>query len=296
MSFKDIESNSQDEIKKSYEDSKTSANVFKGILKSDFKFNHYKIEEGEHYWDIIPFESVNKTKEGNPKLSYKLDIYCHFSLGVDKNATICPTSYGQRCPICERYSALIRDGKLYNDPLVAAFKKKRRVFYNIMDIRSSDTRAEGIKVAEGSHYYLEARIVKAAKNPGQDAGFIPFNSSSAGSTLFFVREGLKLQTDYHSHRFISRKEQYNPDEIIPKAHRLDDKFCRPTYDEVKALLELQPPEEEALYSPEQEQEPDVPFDTGSAEKKETPLSDTGNSEAHKSVYGNGNDSDPVNNF
>lgn len=67
------------------------------------------------------------------ELWYKRPFYLHRNIGAENKAVVCPTSIGQRCPICEYRAQLMKEeGKDWNDKVVSALKPSLRNLYYVI--------------------------------------------------------------------------------------------------------------------------------------------------------------------
>lgn len=63
---------------------------------------------------------------------YKRPYYMHRGVGPNKETIVCPTSVGQRCPICEYRQELLDEGTDWNDDSVRALRPSLRNLYVVI--------------------------------------------------------------------------------------------------------------------------------------------------------------------
>lgn len=219
---------------------KDDSGKYGSIFNKKMGLEKYKIAEGEHAVDIIPWLVGNQYPTKNfpnikpGDIAYILDIWVHFGIGVNEDAIACPArNYDKPCPVCEELTQLKKEGA--DDELINPLKPKRRAIYQVVSRNSAGEEAKGVQLMDSPHYYTERIIAEKARRPF-GGGFIFFSDPDEGKTVYFKRKGTGRSTEYVSHDFMDRKEPIS-DEILDSALSLDDYLVIKDYDEIKALHE-----------------------------------------------------------
>jgi hypothetical protein len=192
--------------------------------------------------NIIPFEIKSKNhplvKQGQMEigeLDYCLDIWTHRNIGPSESSVIClKKTYGKACPICEEAEKMKKAGK---EKEAAALTAKRRVFYNIEDIRRKPGE---LQVFEVSHYLFEKELIDEARNDedGEDT-FIDFADPETGSVIRFrctkTSQGGFEFFEFKSFSFADREDAID-DELLASAISFDEFLNVQTYEQVQAIL------------------------------------------------------------
>ena len=197
----------------------------------------YKVNEGEHIIDIIPFEvgknmplnSYGKPVSEEGDFDYVLDYFVHTGIGAMNVPYVCPyENFGDPCPICAYLKAERRD-----KPIWAKLRAKRRVIYLVWGHNSTEEENKGIQILEGAHFFLEKHIAEIAKLP-RGGGSILFSDPDDGKSLCFSRQGTGItDTKYIGHKFLDREDPV-PDEILEQTFSIDDIITmRPKFEDIE---------------------------------------------------------------
>jgi hypothetical protein len=194
--------------------------------------------------DIMPYEV---TIENHPdrdddigialpgELWYKRPYLVHRNIGPENHSIVCPTSIGQKCPICEYRAQLIKEGKKYDDESVRALKPSKRNLYiviprgskkfeeipHIWDIAQSNFQAqlnEEIEENEANQSFPDLEEGKSLR--------IRFGEKSFGSNKFAQTSRID---------FRDREKPYE-DSILDDIPHLDDVLEIPSYKAVEAMF------------------------------------------------------------
>ena len=113
-----------------------------GHLNLPKGLNVFKEEPGSRVTlDIMPYEVTipnhpDKDEEYGVaiqgELWYKRPYFLHRNIGTDHQSIVCPSSIGQKCPICEYRAQLLKEGKDWNDDSVKALKPSMRNLYIVI--------------------------------------------------------------------------------------------------------------------------------------------------------------------
>ena len=197
---------------------------------------------GKNAINIIPFEIKSKNhplvKQGQMEigeLDYCLDIWTHRNVGPSESSIVClKKSYGKACPICEESEKLRKAGK---EKEASALTSKRRVFYNVEDIRKKPGE---LQVFEVSHYLFEKELIDEARNDedGED-NFIDFADPENGSVIRFrcskTSQGGFEFNEFKSFSFTEREDPID-DDLFASAISFDEYLNVLNYEEIQAIL------------------------------------------------------------
>ena len=220
-----------------------------GYLKLPEDVNAFKPEGGtEVTFDIVPYYVKDEKHLDNQKhkddatvgeLWWKKSIRVHRDVGPDGVQIICPTTQGDRCPICEYGKMLRKEGKEWEE-VKEIFPKNRTLFF-IVPIDASDceedyTEGEVHVMDVSDHLFVEALDdeVKA------DLDYEDFANPWYGFSIKarFKEESLGKVKYASTSRidFVERAKQYD-DEFIDSLPCLDDFIKVLTYEEIQALMD-----------------------------------------------------------
>jgi len=243
-------------------DRKDSWGASTGIFKSPLPegVTMWKCGEGEHMVDIIPFIAGDKIpppdKPGEE--SYILDIWVHNNVGPSDARFVCLSrTLELPCPICEEQDRM-RDSDGYDDDEIKALNPSRRAIYNIICRDSPKEEAKGIQVWEIAHWFMAKHLDERSKKP-KGGGYIYYTLlDEEGKTVYFKRKGTSQRgTEFLAHDFIDREEPLD-ENLVEKAHPLDQLIAWPSYDEVYNAFHKKPPKaEEPEPEAAEEQEPEA---------------------------------------
>lgn len=201
----------------------------KNKVPEDVSF--WKCGAGRHVIDIIPFiagpDVPNKNAEEG-SIEYVIDLWMHRGVGPQDDSFVCPTrTWGKPCPICEDLKANDYDDEFYKSTMA-----KRRTAYLIWVHDSPKEEAEGIKILDIAHFFLQMHLDELAEPPTGKKVII-FSDIDKGKNVGFTRKGTGAgNTQFLGHKFIDRDEPI-PDDICDQSFSLDTCIkMHPLYDEI----------------------------------------------------------------
>lgn len=164
-----------------------------GVLNIGDK-KYWKPKKGTNFIDILPYEvSINNHPAGiEPgQLFQQLKFKVHYGVGSEDKTVLCPTTFGKKCPICERRIELFKDVNADEEEL-KELKAKDRVVFNIIDL---DDEEAGVQIFEFSpHLFANMLYEEIEAADGEyddvfslDAGFtikVRFSSKKIGKNEF----------------------------------------------------------------------------------------------------------------
>ena len=246
------------------DETKDSSGKFKSIFKDGTNASFWKCDAANHLIDVIPYKAGKfdpYTKEG--KMTYVLDLWVHYSVGVNEDSYICLSkTYNKPCPICE-YQKELRNQEDFDENAVKELNPKRRAIYNILCHDNDKEYEKGIQIWDSAHWNSERYFLELIRNPRHGGIDMSFSDpSKEGKSLSFKREGKDMQnTRYIGHKTLNRDYELT-DDVLNKANCLDELIHIPTYEEVHATFwghELVEKEETTV----EEQKESTPTTTGS---------------------------------
>jgi len=206
----------------------------------DGEVQFYQPSVGKNAINIIPFEIKSKNhplvKQGQMEvgdLDYCLDVWTHRSVGPTESSVIClKKTFGKACPICEESEKLKKAGK---DNEAKSLVAKRRVFYNIEDIRKKPGE---IQVFEVSHHLFEKELIDEARDD-ETSDFVDFYDPETGKTVKFKCTKEKMGGfEFNSFKSFSFEERDEPidDDLLASAISFDQYMNILTYEQLQEIL------------------------------------------------------------
>ena len=229
------------------QDAKTIANGGRVGSKFQNVFNfgnrqvsYYTPKVGTNKINIIPYEIKTErhplirsgvTKLGDPDCQdFYFPLQVHRWFGPLKAHIVCPSQFGQPCPICERRKMLYEQ----NDPSYKDYKPSKRTFYNVEDLEEPGQ----IKIFETSEFLFQKELMDEASQGG-DEGTINFADCDNGKTVRFRAS----EAQFNDNKFLEFKsfafEDRNPvpDELLTQSISFDQYLNIYTYDEIQSLMQ-----------------------------------------------------------
>lgn len=186
--------------------------------------------------NIVPFEIKTKKHpdvvSGSAKIGqyeYVLDFWSHRAVGPGKVDVVCPAkTYNKKCPICEESEAMKSKGDMdaHN-----ALKARRRVCYNIQDLKNKDI--DHLQLFMASHFLFEKPLIADAYNT-EDGDRIEFSHPEYGTSISFRTEKGQNWIEFAGFKFSERDPI--PEDLVDSAISLDEILIVKTYDELSELL------------------------------------------------------------
>lgn len=170
-------------------------------------------------------------------------------------STVCPTTYGEDCPICQERFRLWNKGDEASKELSKNLARKERYYANVYVVEDPTNEDNNGSVKIFGYGRQIAKIIDEAMN-GDDAEEI------GGRMFDFTKDGCNLRIkveknsggypNYDRSKFVAPSSiAVSLDDIISDIHDFDPLLVRKTQDEMKEMLES------ALYGLE-DAEPETP--------------------------------------
>lgn len=181
-------------------------------------------------------------------------------------SALCPTTFGEDCPICNERFRLWKKGDEASKELSKNLARKERFFANVYVVDDPETEENNGTVKVLGYGRQIAKIIDEAMN-GDDAEEI------GGRMFDFTDEGcnlrIKVEKNKAGYPNYDRSKFVNPshvpvslEDVVDQIHDFDDLLSRKTTDEMKTMLES------ALYGNTIESEPETTVTNAVTEKKE----------------------------
>jgi hypothetical protein len=255
---------------------KTTKRKFKGSVSRNAakqvrgaQFGHLKLPKGVNVFkedpgsrvslDIMPYEvTVNNHPDRddeyeiaiNGSLWYKRPYWLHRSIGSDNQSIVCPSSAGQKCPICEYRAQLLKEGADWSDDSVKALKPSMRNLYVVIP-KGNKKYDEVPHVWDISQFLFQDKLNEEI---GENEEYEVFPDLEEGLTLRirFSEESFGSNKFAETSRIDFKKRDKPYDEsILEDIPSLDDLLEIPSYKAVEAIFfggidpeEVDPEEEE----------------------------------------------------
>lgn len=265
-------------------------------------------EKGKYLIDILPYETTSKCHPNEIDAGvvwYQYPFKVHHGMGASNKSVICPTSVGQKCPVCEEIARLSKEYDK-NEDTIKSLRPQRYVAFNILN---PDDKDQVVIFAMSVGKFYNALEKELQESDDEDiANFFDVTDSGKTLKVRFSEEsyaGKKFLTASKI-EFVDR-DAMDEDEIFSKVVCLDEMFNVPDYAALKALFleedveadseEEEEPEEEvkprerkkASSRDDEEEEDDVPFDKPT--KKEPEKKEKSKSSKAKTVVDDNDDDD-----
>jgi hypothetical protein len=169
------------------------------------------------------------------ELWYKRPYFIHRNIGPENQSVVCPTSIGQKCPICEHRAQLLKEGADWNDDAVKALKPQMRNLYVVIP-KGSKKFEEKPHIWDISQFLFQDKLNEEIQEneefesfPDLEEGFtlrIRFSEESFGSNKYAETSRID---------FKERDRPYK-ESILDEIPHLDDVLVIPSYKEVEAIF------------------------------------------------------------
>jgi len=266
-----------DGMKHSY-DHRGDLGKYANIYKEDVET--WRPDESEHELAVFPYKleenSVFRLKNPDMNLpfsdeklkageawSHKLTILIHYSVGVNKDAVVCPRTFREACPICEKRDKLIREDTEKNKGIIQNLSPAKRAIYNVLIFDSDKELKKGIQIWEAPHSSIEDVLSErcVSMRTGEKKYFtIPEENWN----VYFEKKGKGLSTEYRRVEIVERRKEdefseKELDQLYEMAYNLEELVEYRSYDAIREMLrgtsEIEETvKEEAPWEEEPEQE------------------------------------------
>jgi hypothetical protein len=209
--------------------------------------------EGKNRIVVMPYRvGKNNPQADEGAVHFERTYFTHNNMGPNEDAYSCPNQCSggkKKCPVCEVYFRLKREGKTDKDTL-NAIKAKQRQLFIFLDVKAQD---KGFQIHEESFWFGFGELLKA-KLDAQDEG-------STMHDFFHLDGGMILNVTCKKQAYpggtriaatnieMEPRKKVWPESILKELPCLDDLILIKSYDELKALYEGEEVEEEGGEKP-----------------------------------------------
>lgn len=213
--------------------------------------------------DILPYEvtAANHPDRDDEyeiaipgSLWYKRPYWLHRNIGPDNQSIVCPSSIGQKCPICEYRAQLLKDGARWDDDAVKALKPSMRNLYVVIP-KGSKKYEETLHIWDISQFLFQDKLNEEIQEneeyetfPDLEEGYtlrIRFSEESFGGNKFAETSRID---------FKERSKPYD-EAILEEIPSLDEILEIPSYKTIEAMFFGGMEAEEAEDDDEEEEKP-----------------------------------------
>lgn len=211
--------------------------------------NWFSMGEGISSWnpekadsyliDILPYEVKSDSHPDDvPKgnLWFKLPFKVHHGVGAKKESLVCPTSIGQRCPICEERDRLYKEDKDKYEDVLGGLRAQKFVAYNIINPDDKD-KISIFVMSRGKFAAPLEKELQAAENE-EHLGFYDVQKRQ-GRTLKvrFSDASFDGKKYIEATRFDFReRDDFDEEEVLNKTVCLEEALVVPSYDKMLSLF------------------------------------------------------------
>lgn len=218
---------------------------FDYLKKDDIEFFKPTPGDDNCQLDFIPYIITDKNhpeKNEDEDIALKGNQWwrrgfrTHRNVGTDNKVIVCPTSWGGKCPICEKRAELweAKADKKEIEPLYTSF----RYLYIVIPLKSEGKEDKIPHVMDISNHAFQ-KLLKAELDVNED-----------NETFMDLEQGTTLKCRWSSEAFdekskpwakiaridfIERKKQYT-EKILKKVPNLDTLFIKLSYDEIDKMF------------------------------------------------------------
>ncbi len=194
--------------------------------------------------DIMPYEvTINNHPDRDEEyeiavpgtLWYKRPYWLHRNIGPNNDSIVCPTTAGQKCPICEYRAQLMKDGADWNDDSVKALRPSMRNLYVVIP-KGQKNYEESPHIWDISQFLFQEKLNEEVQENEEYEAFpdleeghtlrIRFSEGTFGTNKFAETSRIDFQ---------ERKEPYE-ESILDEIPSLDEILEIPSFKAVEAMF------------------------------------------------------------
>ena len=211
--------------------------------RATLDFMLYEVTTDDHPDFDAELESAEKGG-----LHWRLPFSVHKNIGANKETVVCPSTFGNPCPICDYFQQQLREGVDYDD--LAEIKKSDRTLYVVIPIGMKDF--EKKPHLWDMSFWLFGKLLNEELDENQDAQCFPDITEGLSVKIRFDEKtfGKNKYAEASRIDFEERDEEYTED-ILEKIPHLDDVLVVKSYKQLESMFLTGEEEEE-------EQEEEIP--------------------------------------
>jgi hypothetical protein len=199
------------------------------------------------------------------------EIRVHYGVGPEKEFLTCPSTIGKPCPLCQRWSKLLKDGVSKEDARVKELGFNRKYVTNALNVDDLEKGVKSCKLGRDALRFLISSF--------EDEEYGDITDPETGRNVQIVKSGTGIQTRYDvslrpkatSLKAILKGSALTVDDVGKQMQDLDALVAKDikSYAEIKNIWEGDSTggEDEEDESAEDDGEKDVEVDEDEAPKK-----------------------------
>ena len=213
-------------------------------------------EQGRKRIEILPVLATERNRHGVAgSYTFEATYYAN-RLGADNQAYVSPSTFKQRCPVLDEYARLKNDPNADEDVVKSLRKKERQLFYVI----DHDEPEKGVQLWDMSYWLFGKQLDETIKMSDEEDDFDQFfDPSENGLTVklgvvedqFAGNKFFKVATI----AFAKRKDEID-EELWEDLEPLENLLKVLSYNELKAIMNMEEPEAEEEHVDDPEIESD----------------------------------------
>jgi hypothetical protein len=175
--------------------------------------------------------------------AFQLNYWTHSDIGPGKKTFVCPRTFGEPCPVCEKEQQLLSSwpyekgseaSSKYYKEVVAPLKRKNRTLFNIL----VEEQGEGkVYIWDTSWFFVPKSILGINTDPRTKEPIFWFDPDEGKSIFFQFANFDKSETrpEVNGVQFIKRDTPLS-DAVLEKAVALEKCLIHTTYDEIVEIM------------------------------------------------------------
>lgn len=175
--------------------------------------------------------------------AFQLNYWVHSDIGPAKKSFVCPRTFGESCPVCEKEQQLLSSwpyekgsdaSSKYYKEVVAPLKRKNRTLFNIC-VDEQDS--QKVYIWDASWFFIPKSILGINTDPRTKEPIFWFDPDDGKSIFFKFSNFDKTETrpDVSGVQFINRDAPLS-DEVLEKAIALETCLIHTSYDEIVEIM------------------------------------------------------------
>lgn len=211
----------------------------------------YPEKKGKYTISILPYETMDVNHPDDLEVGsvwYKRPFRVHRNIGVQNKSYVCPTSIGERCPICEESDRLRSKDRDKYAKAISKLYAQKWTMYNIVDPDDE----EKIALFSMSIGKFAGPLEKELEETDEEntAFFEVINGDGRMLEVRFSKENYEGSSYLEASRFdFEEREDMDEDEILEKVVDLDNCLNILPYDRLNALFKQEDDDDEPEEKP-----------------------------------------------
>lgn len=181
----------------------------------------YKAKVGDNYLTILPQKNLDAY--------FTIKILVHYSIGINNSSFLCPSMIDEKCPICEKRSALVKIGASKDE--LKPYNFGTRYLFFVVDTESEETAKEGVKLFDApKSHYTEIKGRLKIKRTGE---YIDITDPEEGRDFTFKRVGEDVNNTKYSEYSLEDRTFDVLQKWLDTVIEFDEVLVMKSYDEIK---------------------------------------------------------------